>query len=119
MARRPYHVQSGLPFGLGGTANGCNQNELPFSSRPSCTTQWPSEQLHSAVPALLKFRILFPSCLTLKARPLTPLNGTCGRPPTQVPGRRYPVDIYFTKAPEADYIDAAVQVGKWLLLVCA
>ncbi|KXZ53668.1 hypothetical protein GPECTOR_6g585 [Gonium pectorale] len=26
-----------------------------------------------------------------------------------VPGRRYPVDIYFTKAPEADYIDAAVQ----------
>ncbi len=28
-----------------------------------------------------------------------------------MPGRRYPVDIYFTKAPEADYIDAAVQVG--------
>ncbi|KAG2437125.1 hypothetical protein HYH02_011381 [Chlamydomonas schloesseri] len=27
----------------------------------------------------------------------------------KVPGRRYPVDIYFTKAPEADYIDAAVQ----------
>jgi pre-mRNA-splicing factor ATP-dependent RNA helicase DHX16 len=25
-----------------------------------------------------------------------------------IPGRRYPVDIYYTKAPEADYIDAAV-----------
>ena len=23
-------------------------------------------------------------------------------------GRRYPVDIYYTKAPEADYIDACV-----------
>lgn len=30
---------------------------------------------------------------------------------SQVPGRRYPVDIYFTKAPEADYIDASVQVS--------
>ena len=26
----------------------------------------------------------------------------------RIPGRRYPVDIYYTKAPEADYIDAAV-----------
>ena len=25
-----------------------------------------------------------------------------------VPGRRYPVDVFYTKAPEADYIDAAV-----------
>lgn len=25
-----------------------------------------------------------------------------------VPGRRFPVDIYYTKAPEADYIEAAV-----------
>lgn len=25
-----------------------------------------------------------------------------------VPGRRYPVDIYYTKAPEADYVEAAV-----------
>ena len=25
-----------------------------------------------------------------------------------VPGRRFPVDIYYTKAPEADYLDAAV-----------
>jgi pre-mRNA-splicing factor ATP-dependent RNA helicase DHX16 len=25
-----------------------------------------------------------------------------------IPGRRYPVDIYYTKAPEADYVDAAV-----------
>jgi hypothetical protein len=24
------------------------------------------------------------------------------------PGRRFPVDIYYTKAPEADYIDACV-----------
>uniref|UniRef100_A0A5K3EGY2 RNA helicase n=2 Tax=Mesocestoides corti TaxID=53468 RepID=A0A5K3EGY2_MESCO len=26
----------------------------------------------------------------------------------RIPGRRYPVDIYYTKAPEADYIEAAV-----------
>lgn len=26
----------------------------------------------------------------------------------KIPGRRFPVDIYYTKAPEADYIDAAV-----------
>ena len=29
-------------------------------------------------------------------------------PIINVPGRRYPVDIYYTKAPEADYIQAAV-----------
>lgn len=26
----------------------------------------------------------------------------------RIPGRRFPVNIYYTKAPEADYIDAAV-----------
>ncbi|CAF2060398.1 unnamed protein product [Rotaria magnacalcarata] len=26
----------------------------------------------------------------------------------RIPGRRFPVDIYYTKAPEADYVDAAV-----------
>lgn len=26
----------------------------------------------------------------------------------RIPGRRYPVDIFYTKAPEADYLDAAV-----------
>lgn len=26
----------------------------------------------------------------------------------QIPGRRFPVDIYYTKAPEADYLDACV-----------
>ena len=26
----------------------------------------------------------------------------------QIPGRRYPVDILYTKAPEADYLDAAI-----------
>ena len=26
----------------------------------------------------------------------------------QIPGRRYPVDIKYTKAPEADYLEAAV-----------
>lgn len=25
-----------------------------------------------------------------------------------IPGRRYPVDIFYTKAPEADYLDAAI-----------
>ena len=29
-------------------------------------------------------------------------------PVTKVPGRRYPVDIYYTKSPEPDYIEAAV-----------
>ncbi|CAD6997190.1 unnamed protein product [Ceratitis capitata] len=27
----------------------------------------------------------------------------------RIPGRRYPVDIFYTKAPEADYIDACCQ----------
>jgi len=26
----------------------------------------------------------------------------------KIPGRRYPVEIHYTKAPEADYIDAAI-----------
>jgi len=25
-----------------------------------------------------------------------------------IPGRKFPVDVYYTKAPEADYLDAAV-----------
>ena len=25
-----------------------------------------------------------------------------------IPGRMYPVDIYYTKAPEADYVDASI-----------
>ncbi|KAH8852026.1 putative pre-mRNA-splicing factor ATP-dependent RNA helicase mog-4 [Schistosoma japonicum] len=29
-------------------------------------------------------------------------------PVFRIPGRRYPVDIYYTKAPEADYIEAAI-----------
>uniref|UniRef100_A0A183DHZ5 Helicase ATP-binding domain-containing protein n=1 Tax=Gongylonema pulchrum TaxID=637853 RepID=A0A183DHZ5_9BILA len=29
-------------------------------------------------------------------------------PILRIPGRRFPVDIYYTKAPEADYIDAAM-----------
>jgi pre-mRNA-splicing factor ATP-dependent RNA helicase DHX16 len=29
-------------------------------------------------------------------------------PVFNIPGRRYPVDIYYTKAPEADYLEAAV-----------
>jgi len=29
-------------------------------------------------------------------------------PVFRIPGRRYPVDIFYTKAAEADYIDAAV-----------
>eukprot|EP00727_Mastigamoeba_balamuthi_P011019 m51a1_g654 putative pre-mrna-splicing factor atp-dependent rna helicase dhx16-like (959) ;mRNA; r:218417-221394 len=29
-------------------------------------------------------------------------------PVFQIPGRRYPVDIFYTKAPEADYLDAVV-----------
>uniref|UniRef100_A0A182QIP3 RNA helicase n=1 Tax=Anopheles farauti TaxID=69004 RepID=A0A182QIP3_9DIPT len=31
-----------------------------------------------------------------------------GAPIFRIPGRRYPVDIFYTKAPEADYIDACV-----------
>ena len=26
----------------------------------------------------------------------------------RIPGRRYPVEIFYTKAPEADYLEAAV-----------
>ncbi len=29
-------------------------------------------------------------------------------PVFQIPGRRYPVDIFYTKAPESDYLDAAI-----------
>lgn len=44
----------------------------------------------------------------LASRLLT-LFGPCGVPgASAVPGRRFPVDIYYTKAPEADYLDAAV-----------
>jgi pre-mRNA-splicing factor ATP-dependent RNA helicase DHX16 len=31
-----------------------------------------------------------------------------GAPVFKVPGRRYPVDIFYTKAPEADYVEASV-----------
>lgn len=31
-----------------------------------------------------------------------------GAPIFRIPGRRFPVDMYYTKAPEADYLDAAV-----------
>nr|NVI75424.1 lethal (2) 37Cb [Cucujiformia] len=31
-----------------------------------------------------------------------------GAPIYRIPGRRFPVDIYYTKAPEADYVDACV-----------
>nr|SZF06460.1 putative pre-mRNA-splicing factor ATP-dependent RNA helicase DHX16 [Psoroptes ovis] len=31
-----------------------------------------------------------------------------GAPVFRIPGRRFPVDIYYTKAPEADYIEACV-----------
>jgi HrpA-like RNA helicase len=29
-------------------------------------------------------------------------------PVFRIPGRRFPVDIFYSKAPEADYMDAAV-----------
>jgi len=29
-------------------------------------------------------------------------------PILNIPGRRYPVDVFYTKAPEADYLDAAI-----------
>ena len=31
-----------------------------------------------------------------------------GAPRFDIPGRRFPVEIYYTKAPEADYLDAAI-----------
>jgi pre-mRNA-splicing factor ATP-dependent RNA helicase DHX16 len=31
-----------------------------------------------------------------------------GAPVFKIPGRRYPVDIYYTKSPEADYVEASV-----------
>ena len=42
----------------------------------------------------------------------TPATSTRARPAPRalrrIPGRRYPVDILYTKAPEADYLHAAV-----------
>ena len=35
-------------------------------------------------------------------------NYFSGAPITHIPGRRYPVDIYYAKSPEPDYIEAAV-----------
>ena len=35
-------------------------------------------------------------------------NYFSGAPVTHIPGRRYPVDIYYAKSPEPDYIEAAV-----------
>lgn len=54
------------------------------------------------MPGLCCHLALTRSSLTNGIRALTSLLLPC-----RVPGRRFPVDILYTKAPEADYVDAA------------
>ena len=37
-------------------------------------------------------------------------------PVFRIPGRRFPVDIYYTKAPEADYLEASVVSALQILV---
>ncbi|KDO54602.1 hypothetical protein CISIN_1g0487461mg, partial [Citrus sinensis] len=58
---------------------------------------------------LIKFRSdlkLLISSATLDAEKFSDYFGSA--PIFKIPGRRYPVEIHYTKAPEADYIDAAI-----------
>ncbi|KAK2658288.1 hypothetical protein Ddye_004821 [Dipteronia dyeriana] len=58
---------------------------------------------------LIKFRSdlkLLISSATLDAEKFSDYFGFA--PIFKIPGRRYPVEIHYTKAPEADYIDAAI-----------
>ncbi|KAL5752131.1 hypothetical protein ACOSQ2_022638 [Xanthoceras sorbifolium] len=58
---------------------------------------------------LIKFRAdlkLLISSATLDAEKFSDYFGSA--PIFKIPGRRYPVEIHYTKAPEADYIDAAI-----------
>lgn len=52
-----------------------------------------------------EFKLLISSA-TLDAEKFSSYFG--GAPIFSFPGRRYPVDIYYTSQPEADYIEAAV-----------
>lgn len=58
---------------------------------------------------LIKYRSdlkLLISSATLDAEKFSDYFGSA--PIFKIPGRRYPVEIHYTKAPEADYIDAAI-----------
>lgn len=34
-----------------------------------------------------------------------------GSPRLNIPGRMYPVDVYFSKTPESDYVEAAIRTA--------
>lgn len=34
-----------------------------------------------------------------------------GSPRLNIPGRMYPVDVYFSKEPETDYVEAAIKTA--------
>ena len=51
---------------------------------------------------------IFKVWMYLDLSPHRYLGNDGSNPDSQVPGRRYPVDILYTRAPEADYIDAAI-----------
>nr|NVI75484.1 lethal (2) 37Cb [Cucujiformia] len=65
--------------------------------------------LFGLVKDIARFRSdlkLLISSATLDARKFSDFFD--GAPIYRIPGRRFPVDIYYTKAPEADYVDACV-----------
>lgn len=68
-----------------------------------------TDVLFGLVKEIIKFRpdlkILISSA-TLDAVKFSDYFG--GAKIIRIPGRRYPVDVYYTKAPEADYVDAVV-----------
>nr|MBE5726283.1 lethal (2) 37Cb [Cucujiformia] len=65
--------------------------------------------LFGLVKDIARFRVdlkLLISSATLDAQKFS--NFFDDAPIFRIPGRRFPVDIYYTKAPEADYVDACV-----------
>ncbi|XP_058825732.1 pre-mRNA-splicing factor ATP-dependent RNA helicase DHX16 [Topomyia yanbarensis] len=65
--------------------------------------------LFGLVKDIVRFRVdlkLLISSATLDAEKFSEFFDDA--PIFRIPGRRFPVDIYYTKAPEADYIDACV-----------
>lgn len=55
-------------------------------------------------------------CVLLSAHALTLLCARCVHAPTA--GRMFPVDIMYTKAPEADYLDAVVVTVLQVIAYC-
>lgn len=82
-----------------GLTSSSSSHPLPLMLRSSLSTltMLPSsgERMPACTFSLARNHMSLPSHIL-------PLCAAC-----RVPGRRYPVDILYTKAPEADYVDAA------------